>query len=253
MNRSSKGPRTTHQLSDSLLGYVNAYALAAGATGVSLIALVQPAEAEIIFTAANATIPFNKLVTIDLNHDGSPDFKFFFYTFAYHSFRADLTVGAVNAGGGIINGAGKYASPLFRGNSIGPARAFGTVSQVMFRSQGTDYDSSIYSRHVYGPWLNNTNRYVGVEFVIDGATHYGWIRMTTTAGKRRYEAAFTITGYAYETVAGQAIKAGQLTDEADALPQSAPLAKPSLGVLALGSQGLNVWRRDDAPQSALLK
>jgi hypothetical protein len=247
MNRSSKDPRTTHQLSDSFLGHVNAYALAAGAAGVSLMALAQPAEAEIIFTAANATIPFNKLVTIDLNHDGSPDFKFFLYSFAYHSFNAELAVGAVNAGGGVINGAGKYASPLFRGNNIGPTRSFGAGSQLMFRSRGADYDSSVYSRHVYGPWLNDTNRYVGVEFVIDGATHYGWIRMTTTAGKRRYETAFTITGYAYETVAGQAIKAGQLSDEASVSPQSAPLAKPLLGVLALGSQGMALWRRDASP------
>jgi hypothetical protein len=250
MSRSSNDPRSMHQLSDSFLGHINSYALAVGAAGVSLMALAQPAEAEIIFTAANATIPFNKLVTIDLNHDGNPDFKFFFYTFAYHSFNADLTVGAVNAGGGVIDGAGKYASPLFRGNSIGPARSFGAGSPVMFRSRGDDYNSSVYSRHVYGPWLNNTNRYVGVEFVIDGATHYGWIRLTTTAGKRRYEAAFTITGYAYETVAGQAIKAGQLSDEASAPPQSVPLAKPSLGVLALGSQGLQLWRRDDSLRTA---
>jgi len=55
--------------------HVNAYGLAAGAAGVSLMALAQPAEAEIIFTPADSTIPFNKLVTIDLNHDGNPDFQ----------------------------------------------------------------------------------------------------------------------------------------------------------------------------------
>jgi len=246
MTHPATGPRTKKQLSESFVKHVNAYGLAAGAAGVSLMALAQPAEAEIIFTPADSTIPFNKLVTIDLNHDGNPDFKFFFYTFAYHSFRADLTVGAVNTGGGMINGAGKYASPLFRGNNIGPARSFGAGSQVMFRSQGADYDSSIDSRHVYGPWLNDTNRYLGVEFVIDGATHYGWIRMTTTAGKRHYEAAFTITGYAYETVAGQAIKAGQLTEEASAPAEFAPLAHASLGMLALGSQGLHMWRREES-------
>jgi hypothetical protein len=244
MNRSSKGPCTAHQLSESFLSHMNAYALAAGAAGVSLMALVQPAEAEIIFTPANATIPLNRYVSIDLNHDGNPDFKFFFYTFAYHSFRGNLSVIPLN-GAGVIAGAGKYASPLFRGNSIGPAQAFAEGTQRLFRSQGFAYDSSRYNRSVFGPWVNVTNRYLGVEFAIDGATHYGWIRLSSTVGKFE-KRTFTVTGYAYETVAGQGIKAGQLTDEASAPLESAPLAQPSLGVLALGSQGLELWRRDDS-------
>ena len=86
MNRSSQGPRCKEQLSESLIRRVNAYALATGAAGVSLMALAQPAEAEIVYTPANATIPFDRGLTIDLNHDGRDDFRFFFYTFAYHSF-----------------------------------------------------------------------------------------------------------------------------------------------------------------------
>jgi hypothetical protein len=243
MNRSSKGPRTTQQLSESFLSHMNAYALVAGAAGVSLMALAQPAEAEIVYTSADTTLPFDRGVTIDLTHDGTANFRFFFYTFAYHSFRGDLSVYGVN-GGGIITGAGKYEVALFRGNSIGPTRVF-VPGGVMFRSEGVEIYSSVYRRSVFGPWVNVQNRYLGVEFLIDGATHYGWIRLSSTIGKLR-EAAFTITGYAYETVAGQAIKAGQLTDEASAPPESAPLAKPSLGVLALGSQGLELWRRDDS-------
>jgi len=210
MTHPATGPRTKKQLSESFVKHVNAYGLAAGAAGVSLMALAQPAEAEIIFTPADSTIPFNKLVTIDLNHDGNPDFKFFFYTFAYHSFRADLTVGAVNTGGGIINGAGKYASPLFRGNNIGPARSFGAGSQVMFRSQGADYDSSIYSRHVYGPWLNDTNRYLGVEFVIDGATHYGMDPNDDDSREASLRSCLHYYRICLRNVAGQAIKPGSL-------------------------------------------
>jgi len=41
-------------------------------------ALAQPAEAEIVYTPANATIPFDRGLTIDLNHDGRDDFRFFF-------------------------------------------------------------------------------------------------------------------------------------------------------------------------------
>jgi hypothetical protein len=71
----------------------------------------------------------------------------------------------------------------------------------------------------------------------------------------------TITGYAYEIIADQSLKAGQLSDEATAPPQSAPLAapvksvptqaaqaqaSPALGALALGSTGLQLWRREDS-------
>ena len=242
MNRSSAGPRSMQPLSESFLSHVNAYALAAGATGVSVMALAQPAEAEIVYTAANTSIPFDRVVSIDLNHDGNPDFKFYFYTFAYHSFHGDLNVSPVN-GGGVIAGAGKYASPLFRGASIGPARAFADGAP-MFNSRGFAYDSRSYSRHVFGPWVNVQNRYLGVDFVVDGATHYGWIRLTTKLDYYRNMTA-TVTGYAYETVAGEPIKAGQLTEEASVPAGSAPLAKPSLGVLALGSQGLELWRREE--------
>jgi len=109
---------------------------------------------------------------------------------------------------GVITGAGKYASPLFRGNSIGPARVFLPGAAVMFRSQGVEIYSSSYHRSVFGPWVNVQNRYLGVEVPIDGVTHYGWIRLSSTIGKYRVSA-FTLTGYAYETVAGQPIKAGQ--------------------------------------------
>jgi hypothetical protein len=207
------------------------------------MALAQPAEAEIVYTPANATIPFDRGLTIDLNHDGGDDFRFFFYTFAYHSFRGELSVYPVH-GGGVITGAGKYASPLFRGNSIGPARVFLPGAAVMFRSQGVEIYSSSYHRSVFGPWVNVQNRYLGVEVPIDGVTHYGWIRLSSTIGKYRVSA-FTLTGYAYETVAGQPIKAGQLTEEARAPAESAPLAEPSLGMLALESQGLELWRREE--------
>src|SRR5579863_5545031 len=88
MNRSSQGPRSKQQLSESLLAHINAYALAAGAAGVTIVAMTQPADAEIIVTQAHGNIPINKLVTIDLNHDGVPDFWFFLSTFAYHTFHA---------------------------------------------------------------------------------------------------------------------------------------------------------------------
>jgi hypothetical protein len=111
----------------------------------------------------------------------------------------------------------------------------------MAQSHGKDIYSSIYSRTEKGPWANVQNRYLGVTFQMDGATHYGWIRLTVGSARRPLTA--TITGYAYETVAGQGIQAGQTAESVVALPAPEPKAQ-SLGSLASGSLGLQLWRRE---------
>ena len=74
MKRSS-GPRKTANLSESTNRQLNKYALAAGAAGVGLLALVPPTEAKIIYTPAHIHIKVNGgLVELDLNHDGINDF-----------------------------------------------------------------------------------------------------------------------------------------------------------------------------------
>ena len=72
MNRRSR-PRTTAQFSDSTHHQLNMYAVAAGAAGVGMLALAQPAEAKIVYTPANTPIRF--VVNLDLNNDGLPDFQ----------------------------------------------------------------------------------------------------------------------------------------------------------------------------------
>jgi hypothetical protein len=52
------------------------YALAAGAAGVSLLALAPLSEAEIIYTKAYHVIPKGGHYNLDLNHDGKTDFSF---------------------------------------------------------------------------------------------------------------------------------------------------------------------------------
>jgi hypothetical protein len=93
--------------------------------------------------------------------------------------------------------------------------------------------------------LNVQNRYLGVSFVFGGGVHYGWIRMSTSTDFHSFQV--TVTGYAYETVVGQEIHAGQISDDdASASMESAPMALPSLGMLALGSPGLDLWRRENS-------
>jgi hypothetical protein len=243
MRNSSKGPRTKRQVSESLISHVNTYALAAGAAGVSILALVQPAEAEIVVTHAHGTVGYNKTVSIDLNHDGVPDFRLTLPFSGYHLFKGTLLVHPRGAGG-VIGTAGGFASRMVQGASIGSGQVFTEgkalplVKSVVLASCGSYY------RNLFGPWQDAQNCFLGVSFLIEGATHYGWIRLTVTTNTGSIAA--TVTGYAYETIAGQGIKAGQMVEEASAPAEPAPLAKASLGILALGSQGMELWRREES-------
>src|ERR1700727_410444 len=74
MKRSPGLRNTCSSLSKPVHQRLSAYALAAGATGVSLLALAQPSEGEIVYTPANQTVGRNGSYNIDLNHDGITDF-----------------------------------------------------------------------------------------------------------------------------------------------------------------------------------
>ena len=99
-----------------------------------------------------------------------------------------------------------------------------------------------------GPWQNVSGKYLGIQFSINGQTHYGWARLTVKSfidSQTHYpEIKVTLTGYAYETQPNTAILAG---DEGPKAPSTAADARgvnsPSLAPLSLGSAGLDVWRR----------
>ena len=89
----------------------------------------------------------------------------------------------------------------------------------------------------FGPWINVSNRYLGVKFVIAGTTHYGWVRMTTSKTSDP-----VITGYAYETTPNVSIKDGAISGAT--VRAAEPLAPTSLGILAAGARGLSAWRHE---------
>ena len=91
---------------------------------------------------------------------------------------------------------------------------------------------------------------LGVRFQLNGQTHYGWVRLTVTSNvklnKPTLEA--TITAYAYETVPNKPILAGtaeKTTAEVQVPQDIQKPGQPSLGMLALGSDALPLWRREE--------
>ena len=106
-----------------------------------------------------------------------------------------------------------------------------------------------------GNWVNVTNDYVGLRFKIAGKTHYGWARLTVQITSRSVIKA-TLTGYAYETIPNKPIIAGKtkgphaIGSEADATATIPTPETTTLGLLALGSPGLSIWRREGSANSA---
>jgi len=69
--------RSATQLGAGLEKFLSAYAAAAAAAGVGMLALTPRAGARVIYTPASTSIPFNGgAVLLDLNHDGIADFSF---------------------------------------------------------------------------------------------------------------------------------------------------------------------------------
>jgi len=83
MQRPSR-PRQTANLSDLLHQQLTSYALAAGAAGVSVLALTQPSEARIVYTPAEKVLAGSGSIALDLNQDGVKDFRLF-QTFTHTS------------------------------------------------------------------------------------------------------------------------------------------------------------------------
>ena len=234
MKQTSRKPS---KLSSSLQQRLNAYAMAASAAGVGMLALAQPAEARIVYTPAHKKIPFcggdqNLCFKLDLNHDGVVDFKIVRvrYGDAYllDVRPANLPKSKNHVWGG-NNGSHRLAYALSAGVSVGPnSYRFEPLHYSMwgYANYSTGFKS-------WGQWEKVQNKYLGLQFYAQGKAHYGWARLSTTPET-------VLTGYAYETIPNKPIVTGQ-TKGADVI-----IEPGSLGQLAQGALGGH--RRIPRPQ-----
>lgn len=226
------------------------YSIAAAAAGVSLLALAAPAEGKVVITT-HISIQVTSTVSLDLNHDGVPDIEFI--KCGYHSggtncpnlplgaYSTHLSANGLN-GGGILDSKQTGALNLARSAPIGKSGYFGKYAFMAGRA-GTAYTTAT----PVGNWgSGQPNRFVGVKISINGTTHYGWVRITVKNPKTKGSLTATITEYGYETIANKKVLAGVPSNHAE-VPEDADAraAGASLGMLALGAEGLPAWRREE--------
>jgi len=227
-----------HTLDHKLVGY----AAAAGAAGVSLLALVPASQAEIVFTPTNQLLTRHSALSLDLNNDGVTDFtlrEVFEVCIETSGGRrapecSEFTFQSLYARGNGSNAVAMGATSALAlpvRTKVGPEDKFGNdVSLEFCTTQNGTF------QHDGGPWLNVKNLYLGLQFTIDGQIHYGWARLTASTNKTTCVTKVLLTGYAYETEPNTPITTGKLsgTDEAGVVERP----KATLGGLALGSGGL---------------
>jgi hypothetical protein len=222
--------RSTITVSSKLENKLAAYFAAACAAGVGVLALAPSAEGKIIYTPADIVI--GDPTPLDLNHDGVNDFMF--YVTAWGDWEHFLASGAV-ASNRILG----YVSVLRVGVPVGPKGQF--LRSGMMATFGV----GISQTYVRGKWANVQNRYLGLQFSINGQTHYGWARLTVTV---KHGILATLTGYAYETIPNKRIITGKTsgTDSVETGDNTERVAAwpANLGMLACGSDALALWRRD---------
>jgi hypothetical protein len=229
----SKLGRNAKKLPQILDNQLKSYAIAAGATGVALLALAQPSAAEVIYKPAHAPIPSRYFPTyLDINGDGIPDFRFNNSSRPGGHYESDFLFVDPLTGGVIVSSG--LAAALPKGALVGPSDQW--VQGTCFMA-GT-YLFGYFGRYVhnyYGLWNDVENRFLGVSFSLDGETHYGWIRMNVNLGKI-LDVRAIVTGYAYESVANAPIRAGQTSGNAESNDNDAIAPRSmSLGMLAGGA------------------
>jgi hypothetical protein len=244
--------RAAVKLKGNLEKRLAAYALAAGAAGVGVLASAPQAEAQVVFT--NTWIPITpgtSTTNIDLNNDGVVDFVLSatntFRTWSSGEAWRYVVRVVPQAPGNSVWGAVPSASALASGVSVGSKGQF-RAGQSFMASAGRGIARSQTLSGSGGPWRQATNLFLGVKFVIQGETHYGWVRVDMDATRRGVYGA--ISGYAYQSTANAPIKTGQKSgsDSKDGararkiVGEVVIPSKSSLSQLATGAVGLESRR-----------
>src|SRR5579885_381755 len=179
-------------VSSNLNRHAGLYALAAATAGVTMLALAEPAAAEVVVTKKTIPIPMTSFemprpVKISMANNGVDNITFNLSssppTTGRPSYFRNLDVGGAssNAGAVLTGTFVAYTPALRRGAKVGPSAYFSeAVIEQSITSAGNASPNG-FVNGFRGYWGGNPkDRYVGVRFQIDGQTHFGWVRLAVT-------------------------------------------------------------------------
>lgn len=174
--------------------------------------LLQPCQARIVYTQTNQTITGpDQTLAIDLNHDGVTDVTIQ-QTMDTMGCYYDWVAAVPSAGNAIDSNYqaldGYWATALNMGALIWQGSPYAPGLAIM-----TDVYGGIGCpfSHGGGFWGNAGPHYLGIAFVKNGRVRYAWaqLQVTFSNSQRSRSLTTTLTGYAYQTIAGKPIAAGK--------------------------------------------
>jgi hypothetical protein len=221
-----RAARTANRLSKNVDLRLTTYAMAAAAAGVGLLAAEPPANAEIVFTPAHTVFTEGR-VFIDLDHDGANDFVLSIYNVGSHDRR--LAAQGIGQQNGILG----YTFVSYPPMALMAGQRIGGRSYFWHRPGSAVNVAATFRTIIERPFANAGDRYLGLKFKINGQIHYGWALLNAKAGARDHSPMIntTLKGYAYNTVAGESIHAGQISAsmKMEDVPEAGTLAALALG------------------------
>ena len=235
--------------------------LAAYAVAGMAAASPKYADGAIVYTSVKqfgeAQFTYDAVIPIDMNHDGIVDFNLVGeFNYQFNSFsRTHTAFVYVGPHSGAVAGSQPgYLTPsaaaLDFGQKIGPELYFvpplgGRVNLAFLRARPGSVGTHV------GNFYNQTNKFLGLKFELNGKTYYGWARVNVrrvieepVPGKNfRFE----VVDYAYQDRANTPIRAGEGIPQASAGAEQAEGDQPqfpaTLGLLAYGADAIPAWRR----------
>ncbi len=232
-NQESGVRRASPLRSPKLRQRLAAYSAMASSTAAGLLAASQPAMASIVYTSTSQQFGQYHDILIDLNHDGIVDFRVGVSDSSTGMSWATIWGGKA---GNLIVASGPNIF-FFPGAARLP---YGASIKSPFRSDAALVGCYNFVRSCFGNWLGQSSGFVGLKFKINGEIHYGWAEFKVQG---RVPITGFLTGYAYETIPLKPIKAGQRQEDDAAISRIQPPPSATLGLLALGAPGIEIWRR----------
>jgi len=210
----------------------------------AFIAAGSNANAQVVYNDIDdETIESGDLFMIDIDGNGIDDFIFHLdeNTALGWSFARVIGVstyyvigGPSNAVAGYTGSVVSHASAFNSGDPIGPGLDFLYNSTYFGAPLNQGFLASIYLGTSNGQFANVTDKYLGIQFAIDGNIHYGWMRLDVTVDPVE----ITIKDVAYDATAETAIQAG-----AGLVPVQNFLSDDDLTVYSFGS-AINIIVKD---------
>ncbi|WP_452226729.1 T9SS type A sorting domain-containing protein [Lacinutrix cladophorae] len=142
---------------------------------------------------------------LDMDNDGTDDFSIRHFSLSTYGYspRNNLFAAPISSNGAILGIDSTYDYPfaLNAGQTISSSQTTWLPGNGYYKTM--NYNSCGYSS---SQWCDATDKYLGLRFEIAGAIHYGWARLDVNQDSG---SGWLIKDYAYNSVAGEAIDAGQ--------------------------------------------